>query len=201
MRKFHITGMSCAACSARVERAVSSLEGVESCSVNLLTNTMTADGTATDEEIIRAVVNAGYGAKTTNENVKKAKNDNDDLQNTQQKAVLMRFVVSLTLLLPLMYISMGVVMLGAPLPYFIPQSPLSLSLFQLIVSGVILFINRKFFVNGALGVLHGAPNMDTLVSLGSGASFIYSCGFWRQIHQAFYRIGRFAFCSFLQHLA
>ncbi len=170
MRKFDISGMSCAACSARVERAVSALSGVDSCSVNLLTNSMTVEGESSDSEIIAAVEHAGYGAKIVGEKAEKGKNDNSGLQNGEKKAVFKRFVASLVLLLPLMYVSMGVVMLGLPLPC----SPLSLALLQLVISGIIIFLNRKFFINGIMGVIHGAPNMDTLVSLGSGASFIYS---------------------------
>ncbi len=174
MRKFEILGMSCAACSARVEKAVANLEGIKSCSVNLLTGSMIAEGDATDEEIIDAVVKAGYGAKTVESKAKSKENDNNRLQNNRENAVFKRFVISAVLLLPLMYVSMGVAMLGAPMPSAFPSSPLSLALFQLIVSGIIIFINRKFFINGALGLIRRSPNMDTLVSLGSGASFVYS---------------------------
>ena len=174
-RKFEISGMSCAACSARVEKAVSGLDGISSCSVNLLTATMTVEGTTNDDAVICAVENAGYGAKPAGENGgKKANNDNNDLQNLEKKSVLKRLIASAALLVPLMYISMGVVMAGLPMPPFLPASHLSLALFELIISGIILFINRKFFTNGIKGVLHLAPNMDTLVSLGSGASYVYS---------------------------
>ncbi len=172
MRKFDITGMSCAACSARVERAVSSLDGTESCSVSLLTNSMTVDGAVSDDEIISAVERAGYGAKIAGEKPKTTNNDNNDLQNSEEKTVLKRFILSLILLVPLMYVSMGAVMLGLPMPVL--SSPLSIAVIELILSGSIIFINRKFFINGTRGLLHGAPNMDTLVSLGSGASFVYS---------------------------
>ena len=175
MRKFDISGMSCAACSARVERAVSSLGGVESCSVNLLTNSMIAEGTATDEEIIEAVKMSGYGAARSGEkNAKPCKNDNKDLQKEEKRHILVRLIASAVILIPLMYVSMGVVMLGLPMPSFLPSSPLSLALFQLLSSGVIIFLNRAFFINGIKGVLSWAPNMDTLVSLGSGVSYIYS---------------------------
>ena len=174
-KKFEVTGMSCAACSARVEGAVSSLEGVSSCSVNLLTNSMTVESDISDEEIIEAVKNAGYGARAADAKTEKnSKNDNEDLQNAEKKATLSRLVASAALLVPLMYISMGVVMAGLPFPSFLPGSHLSLALYQLIISGVILFINRKFFINGIRGALHLAPNMDTLVSLGSGVSYLYS---------------------------
>ena len=175
MRKFDISGMSCAACSARVERAVSSLGGVESCSVNLLTNSMIAEGTATDEEIIEAVKRSGYGAARSGEkNAKPCANDNKDLQKEEKRHILVRLIASAVILIPLMYVSMGVVMLGLPIPSFLPSSPLSLALFQLLSSGVIIFLNRAFFINGIKGLLRGSPNMDTLVSLGSGVSFVYS---------------------------
>ncbi len=172
MRKFDISGMSCAACSARVEKAVSSLQGVESCSVNPLTNSMVLSGDVSDGEVIAAVEGAGYGAKISGKDAKTAENDNKDLQNPEEKAVLFRFISSLILLIPLMYVSMGAVMLGLPMPAL--SSPLSLALIELILSGAVIFINRKFFINGTRGLLHGSPNMDTLVCLGSGASFIYS---------------------------
>lgn len=175
MRKFDISGMSCAACSARVEKAVSSLPGVESCSVNLLTNSMTLEGDATDSEVIFAVEKAGYGAKLAGEKTAKSReNDNNSLQNAEKKAVLQRLISSALILVPLMYISMGVTMLDLPLPAFLPKSPLTLAIYQLLLSGIILVINKKFFINGIKGALHLAPNMDTLVSLGSLASYIYS---------------------------
>ncbi len=172
MRKFDITGMSCAACSARVEKAVCSLDGVESCSVNLLTNSMMLEGKLSDEEIISAVERAGYGAKISGQNDKKRENDNKDLQKTEEREIFKRFIFSLLLLVPLMYVSMGVVMAGLPMPWL--SSPLSLGIIELILSGVIIFINRKFFINGTRGLVNFSPNMDTLVSLGSGASFVYS---------------------------
>ena len=173
--KFKVSGMSCAACSARVEGAVSSLEGVVSCSVNLLSGSMITEGEASADDIISAVKNAGYDAELSDgKTIKKSENDNNDLQNSEKKAAFARLVSSSVLLIPLMYISMGVVMLGAPMPVFLPSSAISLALLQFIISGVILIINRKFFINGAKGVMHLAPNMDTLVSLGSGASFVYS---------------------------
>ena len=175
MRKFDISGMSCAACSARVEKAVSSLSGVESCSVNLLTNSMTLDGEVNDSEVISAVEKAGYGARIAGEKTaKNTENDNNSLQNTEKKAVLQRLISSAVILIPLMYISMGVTMLDLPLPAFLPSSPLTLAIYQLLLSGIILVINKKFFISGIKGALHLAPNMDTLVSLGSLASYIYS---------------------------
>ncbi len=172
MKKFDISGMSCAACSARVERAVSSLEGVDVCAVNLLTGSMVVDGDVSDEEIIDAVTRAGYGARSSGKKEEKAKNDNENLQNSEEKTVLLRFITSLILLVPLMYVSMGVVMFSLPMPFI--SSPLSLAVIELILSLLIIFINRKFFINGVRGLIHASPNMDTLVSLGSGASLVYS---------------------------
>ena len=175
MRKFDISGMSCAACSARVEKAVSSLSGVDSCSVNLLTNSMTVEGEADDAAVISDVKKAGYGARLAGVKTEKNReNDNNSLQNSEKKAVLQRLISSTVILIPLMYISMGVTMLGFPLPAFLPKSPLTLAIYQLLLSGIILVINKKFFVNGIKGALHLAPNMDTLVSLGSLASYGYS---------------------------
>ena len=167
--------MSCAACSARVEGAVSALDGVDTCAVNLLSGSMVTEGDASEEEIILAVKNAGYDATVFDaKNTKTVENDNDSLQNSEKKATLARLISSAVLLIPLMYISMGVVMAGLPMPPFLPSSGLSLALYEFIISSVILIINRKFFINGTKGALHLAPNMDTLVSLGSGASYIYS---------------------------
>ena len=185
-RKFKVTGMSCAACSARVEKAVSALEGVESCAVNLLTNSMVIEGGATDGEIIGAVVSAGYGAELdggtgggtggTGSASSAVKGDSrtDDAERRATKAIIWRLCVSGVFLAALMYISMGHVMWGAPMPAYFVGNPISIALSELILSAIILVINQKFFINGFRGIIHGAPNMDTLVSLGSGASFIYS---------------------------
>ena len=172
MRKFDITGMSCAACSARVERACSSLSGVESCSVNLLTNSMTIEGDAGDDVIIDAVVKAGYGASL--HGAKNVKKDNKGLQNNAKNTVLTRLIVSACLLIPLMYVSMGHVMWGAPLPALLSENPIAIALVELLICAIVMVINQKFFINGARGVLSGAPNMDTLVAIGSFASFAYS---------------------------
>ena len=186
MRKYKVTGMSCAACSARVERAVSALEGVESCAVNLLTNSMVIEGGATDSEIIGAVVSAGYGAELDGgtgsgtggtggaNGAVKGDSRTDDAERRATKAIIWRLCVSGVFLAALMYISMGHVMWGAPMPSYFVGNPISIALSELILSAIILVINQKFFINGFRGIIHGAPNMDTLVSLGSGASFIYS---------------------------
>lgn len=172
MRQFSVSGMSCAACSARVEKAVSQTEGVSLCSVNLLTNSMTVEGSATDEAIIAAVTAAGYGAsvKTADTN----KNVNNNSHNKEFKGVLNRLITSIVLLVPLMYLSMGYVMWGAPLPEFLESSPIAVAIIQLVISGAILVVNRKFFISGFRSALNLAPNMDTLVAFGSGVSYVYS---------------------------
>ncbi|MBR2381038.1 MAG: heavy metal translocating P-type ATPase [Clostridia bacterium] len=175
MKKFDISGMSCAACSARVEKAVSSLSGVDSCSVNLLTNSMEVEGTATDVEIISAVTKAGYGAtphgsKTQKNDKKPAKNKvNDEI-----KAIRKRFFVSLVFLAILMYIAMGHSMWGFPLPSFLHENYELIAILQMLLCIIIMVINKKFFISGFKSAIKLAPNMDTLVALGSGASFIYS---------------------------
>ncbi len=172
MRQFNISGMSCAACSARVEKAVSSTEGVESCSVNLLTNSMTVDGSAADEIIIKAVENAGYGASVKSKN--NSKNVNNNSQNTTKNSVLPRLIASIVILIPLMYITMGYLMLNAPMPEILTANPLTLALIEMLLAGAILVINQKFFISGFRAVLNLSPNMDTLVALGSGVSYVYS---------------------------
>lgn len=172
MKHFNVGGMSCAACSARVEKAVSALSGVRECSVNLLTNSMSVEGEASSEEIISAVVAAGYTADEKGS--KKPKNDNNNLQNSAQRGILTRLIVSLALLVPLMYLSMGYVMWGAPLPAFLSKNPLAVAIVQMLLCAAVMVINQRFFISGAKGLINRSPNMDTLVSVGSGASFIYS---------------------------
>ncbi|MCI9616867.1 MAG: copper-translocating P-type ATPase [Eubacterium sp.] len=165
---FNIKGMSCAACSARVEKAVKELEGTDIVSVNLLTNSMHVEGAATEKEIIDAVVKAGYGAKIQKES--SVENSGDD----EIKQMKKRLFFSVILLVPLMYISMGHMMWGWWLPEFIGHNHILQSFIQMMITLIILVINKKFFVSGAKGVINNAPNMDTLVALGAGASFIYS---------------------------
>lgn len=173
MKQFNVTGMSCAACSARVEKAVKSVDGVSECSVNLLTESMSVDGNASSEEIISAVVNAGYGA--TEKNAKPKKNSaKPEKKENETKRMLKRFLSSLFFLLILMYISMGHAMWGWPLPSFLHGNPIGIGLIEMLLAIIIMIINKKFFVSGFKGLVHRAPNMDTLVALGSGASFIYS---------------------------
>lgn len=174
--KYIVTGMSCAACVSRVEKAVNKVEGVTDCSVNLLTNSMTVSGSASSEQIVKAVTDAGYGAqpvKATNSS-KKNTHNSDPLQDKESPALLKRLFWSLGFLLILMYFSMGHMMWNFPLPPFFENNHVAIGLVQLILCSIIMFINKKFFVSGIKSVLHGAPNMDTLVAMGSGVSFLWS---------------------------
>ncbi len=173
MEQYNVTGMSCAACSARVEKAVSAVDGVTACSVSLLTNSMGVEGTASAGSVIAAVRNAGYDASLKGtENVVKA--DGAMLEDTQTPKLKRRLLLSLGFLIVLMYFSMGHTMWGFPVPAFLENSPVALGLIQLIFSAAVMIINQKFFISGFKGIVHRAPNMDTLVALGSSASFIYS---------------------------
>ena len=176
MRKFQITGMSCAACSTRVEKAVGGLNGVTSCAVSLLTNSMSVEGSATDGEIIKAVENAGYGASIDGpkENSISGNSQEEALKDRETPILKRRLFASLGFLMVLMYFSMGHVMWGWPVPEYFASNPLALGLLQLLLTIVIMTINQKFFINGFKGLLHKAANMDTLVALGSGASLVYS---------------------------
>ena len=169
--------MSCAACSSRVEKAVSKVSGVTSCSVSLLTNSMGVEGTASQSEIIAAVEAAGYGASVKGADAGAKKGtamDEDALKDRETPIMKRRLIASLCFLIPLMYISMGHMMWNWPLPGFLAGNHVAMGLIQLLFTGIIMVINQKFFINGFKGLLHGAPNMDTLVALGSGASFVYS---------------------------
>ena len=174
MNRYDVGGMSCAACSARVEKAVSGVEGVSSCSVSLLTNSMTVEGSASPESIIRAVEKAGYTASEQSAADTKKERREVIKEPDEVKPLLKRFLSSLALLLVLMYFSMGHNMLGLPLPGFFAENPVAAALVQLILSAAIMVINQRFFISGFKAVIHSAPNMDTLVSLGSAASFIWS---------------------------
>ncbi len=174
MKQYDITGMSCAACSARVEKAVSSLPGVESCSVSLLTNSMGVEGSASPEEIIAAVENAGYGAAEKSASAaSSAPNPEDALKDRDTPVLRKRLFASLGFLIVLMYFSMGH-MWGLPMPGVIEENPVALGLIQLLLSAAVMIVNQKFFISGLKGVLHKAPNMDTLVAMGSSAAFLYS---------------------------
>ena len=175
MRKYNVSGMSCAACAARVERAVRSIDEVSSCAVNLLTSSMTVEGSATDEQIIRAVENAGYGASATEKKqTKVSENDNKRLQKKENTVILSRLISSLVLTLLLAYFSMGHNMLSLPLPAFFESSPVTIALVEMILAALVMIINQRFFISGFKAAIHKAPNMDTLISFGSGASFVYS---------------------------
>lgn len=168
MKRYNVTGMSCAACSARVEKAVSAVDGVDFCSVNLLTNSMEVEGSASDEMIIAAVVAAGYGASEKDGNTAQKAKD------TETPKLKRRLLASVCILIPLMYLSMGYTMWGFPLPSFVVEYPLIIGLCQMLLSAAVMIINKRFFINGTKGLLRLSPNMDTLVSLGSFASFGYS---------------------------
>lgn len=175
MEKFLISGMSCAACSARIEKAVTKVKGVESCAVSLLTNSMSVEGTASAQSIIQTVEKAGYGAKISgSEKTSKPEEQELLLENSELKNLKSRLAASLIFLLILMYFSMGHMMLKFPLPAWINGNHVAMGLVQLLLTIIILFINRKFFISGTKGLIHGTPNMDTLVALGSGVSFAYS---------------------------
>ena len=176
MRKFQVTGMSCAACSTRVEKAVGGLEGVSSCAVSLLTNSMSVEGNAADAEIIKAVEDAGYGAALDGqkEDSVSRSSQEDALKDKETPVLKRRLFSSLGFLVVLMYFSMGHVMWGWPVPEYFSNNPAALGLLQLLLTIIIMVINQKFFISGFKGLLHRAPNMDTLVALGSGASLVYS---------------------------
>ena len=180
MEQYNVTGMSCAACQTRVEKAVSRVPGVTSCNVSLLTNSMAVDGTAVPDAIIKAVQQAGYGAskKSTNagegNQMDGAQNDADALADHETPVLLKRLIASVVFLLALMYFSMGHMMLGWPLPPWFDGNHVAMGLVQLLLTVVIMVINQKFFISGFKGLIHRSPNMDTLVALGSSASFLWS---------------------------
>lgn len=172
--KFDVTGMSCAACSARVEKAVAKVEGVSQCAVNLLTNSMQVEGSASAEAIIAAVEAAGYGASLHDTAAAPAKTEEKNPADADRAALRRRLIASLAFLLPLMYVSMGHMMWGFPLPSFLASDHVAMGLIQLLLTAAVMVVNQKFFVSGTKGLLHRAPNMDTLVALGAAAAFGYS---------------------------
>ena len=177
MEQYNVTGMSCAACSARVEKAVKKVPGVTSCSVSLLTNSMGVEGTASPAAVLSAVQEAGYGASPKNASASKtsdASTDLDALADHETPKLKRRLIASLGFLLVLMYFSMGHMMWGWPLPHWFDGNHVAMGLVQLLLAGIVMVINQKFFINGFKGLIHGAPNMDTLVALGSMASFVWS---------------------------
>ena len=179
MEQYIVTGMSCAACSSRVEKAVSKVPGVTSCSVSLLTNSMGVEGTASEQEIIKAVADAGYGASKKGEGTAKTQSSSvsageDMLKDRTTPALKKRLIASLGFLIVLMYFSMGHMMWGWPVPGFMKDNHVMMGLLQMLLTITVMVINQKFFISGFKGLIHRAPNMDTLVALGSGASFVYS---------------------------
>ena len=176
MTKYDVSGMSCAACSARVQKAVEKLDGVDSCAVNLLTNSMTVDGNVEPAVVIEAVEKAGYGATlaSQNNNIPSQASKDNKAVGSSDNTLLYRLVFSLIFLALLMYISMGHIMWGAPLPSFLSENPVGLGILQMVLSAIIMVINQKFFINGFKGILHFSPNMDTLVAIGSMSAFLYS---------------------------
>lgn len=179
MEQYIVTGMSCTACSSRVEKAVSKVPGVTSCSVSLLTNSMGVEGTASEQEIIKAVADAGYGASKKGEGTAKTQSSSvsageDMLKDRTTPALKKRLIASLGFLIVLMYFSMGHMMWGWPVPGFMKDNHVMMGLLQMLLTITVMVINQKFFISGFKGLIHRAPNMDTLVALGSGASFVYS---------------------------
>ena len=179
MELYIVTGMSCAACSARVEKAVSKVPGVTSCSVSLLTNSMGVEGTASEQEIIKAVTDAGYGAAKKGEGAEKTQSQaasagEDMLKDRETPVLKRRLIASVGFLIVLMYFSMGHMMWGWPVPGFMKDNHVMMGLLQMLLTIAVMVINQKFFISGFKGLIHRAPNMDTLVALGSGASFVYS---------------------------
>ena len=176
MEQFNVTGMTCAACQARVEKAVNAIDGVDSCAVSLLTNSMGVEGSASPDMIIKAVEAAGYGAslKNTKSNKAASASYEDELKDTETPKLKKRLIASVIFLIPLMYVSMGHMLWNWPLPGFLDGNHVAMGLYELLVSGIIIVINQKFFVSGFKGLIHRSPNMDTLVSMGAAASYLYS---------------------------
>lgn len=174
MKQYNVTGMSCASCVARVEKAVNKVDGVTSCSVNLLTNSMSVDGDVKSSDVISAVEKAGYGASLKGNSSKENKTNDEPLKDTETPKLKKRLFSSLVFLILLMYISMGHMMWGFPLPSILANNHIAMGLIQLLLTGIIMVINQKFFISGFKALIHRSPNMDTLVALGAGVSFIYS---------------------------
>ena len=176
MQQYNVTGMSCAACQTRVEKAVKAVPGVESCAVSLLTNSMGVEGSASAADIIKAVTDAGYGASLKSAGGKRGASPDygDALKDTETPKIRNRLIASVVILIPLMYVSMGHMMLGWPVPAFLEGNHIAMGLYELILTIAVMVINQKFFISGFKGLIHRAPNMDTLVALGSAASFCYS---------------------------
>ena len=182
MDQYTVTGMSCAACQARVEKAVSKVPGVTSCNVSLLTNTLGVEGTASASDIMQAVENAGYGAspkgaesaRSAGSLTAKIAAEEEALKDHETPVLKKRLIASLGFLLVLMYFSMGHMMFGWPLSAFFDGNHVAMGIVQMLLAGIVMVINQKFFISGFKSLFHGAPNMDTLIAMGSGAAFVYS---------------------------
>ncbi len=175
MEQYNVTGMSCAACQTRVEKAVAAVEGVDSCAVSLLTNSMGVEGSASPEAIIAAVEAAGYGASRKSEGGAKSQTTSEEsLKDTETPKMKKRLIASIVFLIPLLYVSMGHMLWDWPLPEFLDGNHVAMGLYQLLLAGIVMVINQKFFISGFKGLLHRSPNMDTLVALGATASYVYS---------------------------
>ena len=180
MEQFNVTGMSCAACQTRVEKAVNAVPGVKSCAVSLLTNSMGVEGTASSDEIIKAVENAGYGASikrsgNKSTDTKSSRNNYENaLKDTETPKMKKRLAASVIILIPLMYVSMGHMLWSWPIPAFLDGNHVAMGLYELLLAMLVMVINQKFFVSGFKALIHRAPNMDTLIALGAGSAFGYS---------------------------
>ena len=176
MEQYNVTGMSCAACSAHVEKAVAKVPGVSSVTVSLLTNSMSVEGTADPQAVIEAVAAAGYGAERKGEKAAAAGSslDADALKDKETPKMVKRLIASVVILLPLMYVSMGHMMWNWPLPAAFAENHVAMGLYQMLLTILVMVINQKFFISGFSGLIHRSPNMDTLVAMGSAASFAYS---------------------------
>ena len=174
MEQYNVTGMSCAACQARVEKAVNEVEGVSSCAVNLLTNSMGVEGSASPEMIIKAVEAAGYGASLKGKNNIKSNDSEEPFVDKETPTMTKRLIASIILLIPLMYVSMGHMLFNWPLPGFLDNNHVAMGIYEMLIAGFIMVINQKFFISGFKGIINKSPNMDTLVALGATASYAYS---------------------------
>ena len=175
MGQYNVTGMTCAACSARVEKAVNKVPGVTSCAESLLTSSMSVEGTASEKDIIKAVTDAGYGASVKGSD--KAADSSDDASvndgASEEKELKKRLFLSVAVLLVLMYFSMGHMMFSFPVPSFFDGNPIGLGILQMLLALTVMIINKRFFISGLKGIKNKSPNMDTLVAMGSGVSFLY----------------------------
>lgn len=200
MKQYNITGMSCAACSSRIEKAVSAVEGVSSCSVSLLTNSMSVEGDAASEAVITAVKAAGYGASLKSHEKKSSELHSDELEDNETPILKRRLIWSLIFLIPLMYISMGNMMWNFPLPEIIEKNHVTMAIIQLLLTTAVMVINQKFFISGFKGLIHRSPNMDSLVAIGSGTSYIYSIYALFAMSDAQFTVNHQAVMSYMHEL-